>query len=118
MAVALVDHLGAAMGAAVEQHLHRTITMAHHDDRLAAEIGGDEVAGIGRLAFVADEQPGAAENARHFQVEQVRVGVNAPVHAARLDELGDLVGVAVAHRPLFRRLVRAVLHLRVDELQR
>ena len=71
--------------------------MTHHDDRLAAEIGGDEIARVRHLAGVTDEQPGAAEDAFHFQVEQVRIGVDAPVHAAGLDELSDLVGVAVAH---------------------
>ena len=71
--------------------------MSHHDDRLAAELGGDEIAGIRDLARMTDEQPGAAEDAFHLQVEQVRIGIDAPVHTAGLDELFDLVGVAVAH---------------------
>src|SRR4029077_18523161 len=94
------DHLGAAMGAAVEQHLHRAVAVPHHDDRLAAPIGGDEVARVRRLAGVADEQPGAAKNALHLQVEKVGIGIDAPVHAAGLDELSDLLGVAVAHKIL------------------
>ena len=46
---------------------------------------------------MADEQPGAAEDALHLQLEQVGIGIDAPVHAAGLDQLGDLVGVSVAH---------------------
>src|SRR5579863_7442732 len=96
--------------------------MPHHDDRLAAEIGGDEIARIGHLAGVADEQPGAAEDALHFQVEQIRIGIDAPVHAAGLDELSDLVGVAVAHGLLSILLVvpaKAGTHNhRTEELSR
>src|SRR5262245_63120881 len=36
-APALVDHLGAAMGAAVEQHVYLAVAMTHHDHRLATK---------------------------------------------------------------------------------
>jgi hypothetical protein len=71
--------------------------VAHHDHRLAAEFGGDVIARIGHLAHMADIEPGAAENALHFQLEEVGIGVHAPMHASAFDELADLVGVAVTH---------------------
>ena len=46
---------------------------------------------------MADEQPGAAEDALHLELEHVGIGIDAPVHPARLDQLGDFVGVSVAH---------------------
>ena len=75
--------------------MHRAVAVPHHDDRLAAELGGDEIARIGHLAVMADEQPGTAEDALHLQFEHVGIGVDAPVHAAGLDQPGDVVFVAV-----------------------
>jgi len=45
---------------------------------------------------VADEQPGAAENALHLEFEQLGIGVDATMHATGLDQPGDLVSVAHA----------------------
>ena len=97
VAAALVDHLGAAVGAAVEQHMHRTVAVARHDHRLAAKLGGDVVARVRHLAGMADKKPGAAEDPLHFQFEQVGIRIDAPVHAPGLDQLGNLFGVSVAH---------------------
>ena len=97
MTAALVDHLGAAVGAAVEQHLHAAVAVARHDHRLASQFGGDVVPRVRYLAAVADEQPGAAEDALHLEFENVGIGIDAPVHAAGLDERGDLVRISVAH---------------------
>ena len=88
---------GAAVGAAVEQHLHAAVAVARHDHRLAPELGGDVVTRIRHLAAVADEQPGAAEDALHLEFENLGIGIDAPVHAAGLDERGDLVRISVAH---------------------
>src|SRR4051812_43359173 len=97
MALAVVDYLGTAMGAAVEKDVHLAITMARHDHRLAAELGRDVVARIRHLAGMSDEQPSAAENALHLQLEDVSISVNAPMHTARLDKFGDVVRIAVDH---------------------
>src|SRR5712671_6614497 len=40
---------------------------------------------------MADEQPGAAEQALHLELENLRIGVDPPVHAPRLDQPADLV---------------------------
>ena len=103
MAAALVRDLGAAVGAAVEQHAHAAVVVARHDHGLAAEIGGDEVARVRHLAGVADEQPGAAEDPFHLQFEQVGIGIDPPVHAPGLDQPADFVLRAVQHgRPSLR----------------
>src|ERR1700728_4447090 len=97
VAAPLVDYLGAAMGAAVEQDVNRAGAVPNHNDRLTSEIGGDEIAGIWHLAGMTDEQPSPAEDAFHLQFEQVGIGIDAPVHAAGFDQLGNLVRVPVAH---------------------
>ena len=97
MTLAFVDHLGAAMGAAVEKDMHVAVTVARHDHRLAAELGRDVVAWIRYLAGMPDEQPGAAENALHLQLEDVSISVNAPMHTARLDKFGYVIRIAVDH---------------------
>src|SRR5262249_58402137 len=96
VALALVDHLGAAVGAAVEQHVGAAVAVADHDHGLAAELGSDVVANVRHLALVADEQPGAAENALHLEFEQLGIGVDATMHTTGLDQPGDLVSVAHA----------------------
>ena len=97
VAAALVDDLGAAMGAAVEEHVDRAVPMAGHHHRLPSELGGEVIAGIGNLAHVPDEQPSPPEDALHLELEDVRVGVDPLVDAAGLDEVGDLCGTSVAH---------------------
>ena len=97
VALAFVDHLWPAMGAAVKQHLHAAILVPAHDHRLAAEVGGDVVARVRHLARMADEQPGTAENTLKLKLEHVGIGIDTPVHPAWLDQLGDFIGVSVAH---------------------
>ena len=71
---------------------------------------------------MADEQPGAAEDALHLELEHVRIGVDAPVHAAGLDQPGDAHSGdgPLRHErhlsTLLRRLVGVLLHVHVDEL--
>src|SRR5262249_38733468 len=126
VALALVGHLGAAVSAAIEQHIDAAVAVADHDYGLTAELDGDVIAGVRHLALVADEQPRAAEDALHFELEQLGIGVDAAVHATGLDQPGDLVSVAHAiflgmrpQRASLRRLVvGAVLHVHVDEIER
>jgi hypothetical protein len=109
VALALVQHFGATMSAAVDQHVHAAVAVARHYYGLAPELGGNEVAGLRHLACVADEQPGAPEDPFHLQLEDVRVGINVAMDAARLDQLGDVVCVPVAHLMLVaRKLVGGV----------
>src|SRR5262249_24085420 len=97
VALALVHHLGAAMAAAVEQHVHLAVAVTHHDHGLAAELGGDVIAGRGNLARMPDIEPGAAEDALHLELEDRGIGIDVAVHAAGLDQLRDVIGVSVAH---------------------
>jgi hypothetical protein len=71
--------------------------VANHDDGLTPQFRGDVIARLRHLACVADEQPGAAENAFHFQFENGGIGVHVPVHASGLDEARDLLGASVMH---------------------
>ena len=94
---AVIHHLGPAVGAPIKQHMRAAVPMAHHDDRLTPELGRDVIAGLRHLAGMAHEQPGTAEDAFHLQLEDIRVGVDVPMHPSRLDELGDVLCVSVAH---------------------
>jgi len=57
------------------------LAVARDNDRLTPDFRGDEVAGLGNLAFVRHENPGALENALHFQFKDGRVGVHAGMDA-------------------------------------
>ena len=76
----------AAMAAAVVQRTDAAVVMAQHDDRLLRHASGDEVAGLGQLALMADIDPGAREDARHLAREDRRVGVDPAMHRVGPDE--------------------------------
>ena len=124
MALALVDHLGAAMGAAVEQHLHAAVAVAAHDHRLAAELGGDVVAGLRHLAGMPDEQPGAAEDALHLELEHIRDRCRrADGRVPARSGLAMSSACPLRMTPGARRLYSAglmgvALHVHVDEVER
>src|SRR3954471_10785006 len=85
------------MGAAVEQHMDAAVVVAAHDHGLASEFGRSVVAWVRYLARMADIEPGAAEDALHLEFENVGVHIDAPVHAARLDQFCNPVRMSVAH---------------------
>jgi len=74
------------MGTAVDEHADRPVGVPCHDHRLASHSRREEGAGLGDLALVADQEPGAAEDAIHLEVEQGGIGVDRPVDAVRLDQ--------------------------------
>ena len=74
------------MGALIVNDTNGAVGVAHQHDRLAADEGAEIVAGIFHLAFVADIDPGDAENPLQLELEDRRIGVDLPVHAAGLDE--------------------------------
>ena len=97
MAAALVGDFGAAVGAAVEQHVDAAVAVPRHDHRLPPEFGGEIIARIGDLAGMADEQPGPPENPLHLQFEDIRIGIDAAVDASGLDQFCDRSGVPIHH---------------------
>ena len=58
----------ALVRAAIVQHLHRVVGVAHHQDRLRADRGAEIVARIRHLAVVADIDPGVGEQMLHFEL--------------------------------------------------
>ena len=85
-------HGRSAMGAAVEQHPHAAVALAHHEDRLPAHLRRHEIARARDLAVMAEQQPGPAENPFHLQVEDAWIGVGVPMHPAGLHQLRDPLG--------------------------
>src|SRR2546425_8338126 len=82
--------LGAAVRAAVEQRRDRPVMLPHHDDGLAAHPGRDEAAGDGNLAFVAEVEPGTAEDQRDLPLEDGGIHVDRFVDPSVLDEVFDV----------------------------
>jgi hypothetical protein len=56
---------------------------------LPAHLRGEAVPRLLDLAGMAEQQPGAAEDALHLQVEQRGVGADRAVRPIRLDQRGD-----------------------------
>src|SRR5262245_22398325 len=97
MSLTLIHYFCATVAAAIEQHLHAAVAVTAHDDRLTAELGRDVVAWLRHLAGVADEQPSRSEDALQLELEQLRIGIHAPMDAARFNQLSDFLRVSVAH---------------------
>src|SRR5262249_36377278 len=84
-------HHRAAMGALVVHEPDRAIHVARQQQRLAADAGGDEVAGIFDLALVADVNPRHAEDTRELQLENPGGGVEPTMHPPGLHQRPDLL---------------------------
>ena len=84
------------MGALVVDDAEFAFGIAHHHHRPAADLRREIVAGLFHLAFVADVDPGGAEDPLHLQLEDCRIGVELPVHAAGLEEAREVFGHAVS----------------------
>src|SRR6476620_6687509 len=78
------DHHRTAMRALIMDDANGALGIAHQNNRLAADEGAEIIAGIFHLAFVADVNPGGPENALELKLENFRIGVDLPAHAARL----------------------------------
>ena len=59
----------AAMPAAIDQHMEPALLVAADDHRLQADMRGLEVARLGQLALMRDEDPGLLEDALHLARE-------------------------------------------------
>ena len=82
------------MGALVVDDADFAVGVAHQHHRLAADEAAEIIAGIFHLAFMADINPGDAEDAFQLELEDGRIGVDLPVHAAGLNEARQVL----AHR--------------------
>ena len=86
VAPALGADRGASVQATIDEHRDRAVVLARHDHRLARHPGGEVITGARYLAFVPEQQPGAAEHALHLEFEYRRVGVHGAVHPIGLHQ--------------------------------
>src|SRR5262245_42344217 len=84
------DHR-AAVGALVVQERNPAGGIAHEQQRLASDPGGEKVPRIPDLAFVPDIDPRGAEDSLQLELEHLRVAIEAPVDAAGLNQGTDVV---------------------------
>ncbi len=89
VALGVVANDGAAMSAAVVDHVDLAVAVPRQHDRMLADPRGDEVAGLRHLAFVADIDPASTEDLVHLQVEHFRVEVERTVHPVAVDQGPD-----------------------------
>ena len=80
-------HAGAAVRAAIEERAQLAVRVAQHDHRPQAELGGQVVVVARDLAFVREVDPYRAEDVRHLQVEDHRIGIDRPMHAVLMDQM-------------------------------
>ena len=71
----------APVRAGVDQAVQLAAAVAGDHHRLAADVGGEVVAGVGNLCLVGEVDPVALEDVLHLQFEDVLVGEDAAVGA-------------------------------------
>jgi hypothetical protein len=98
IALPLAAHLGAAVGARVEQRAHDAVLAAHEDDPPHAELARAEVARIGHLGLVAEIEPAAVEDPRALGVEHLGIEERLALDAEGAAPLVD-VEIALPHCP-------------------
>src|SRR6266700_298247 len=99
VALAVADHLGAAMAAAIVEDVDGAVAVPAHHHRLPAERRRDVIARTCHLAVVADIDPGPTENPFHLELEELGVDVDIAVDTVRPDELPDRRTI-IRHRHL------------------
>jgi hypothetical protein len=80
------------MGALVMDDADFSASVAYQHHGLAADKGAKIVAGLFYLAFVANINPSDTEDALELELEDRRIGIDLPVHAAGLDERREVLG--------------------------
>ena len=63
----------AAMAADIEEGAHRPGAVAHHQNRVLAHRGGQEIARLGDLAVVTQKQPATGENPLQLRLVNLRL---------------------------------------------
>ena len=72
----------AAMPADIKESAHPAVTVAHHQNRIFAHIGRQEITGLRDLAFVAQEQPTAGEDPLQLLLVDLRLDKDASADEA------------------------------------
>ena len=97
VAALLLQHLRAAMPAAVEQHVHRAVGVAREHHRLARDRGAVVVARIGNQAFMPYIHPETAEDLLHLDFEHARVDIHRAMHPVLENHVAKVFVAVVAH---------------------
>ena len=86
IAVPVLQQLGAAMPARIDEGADLAVLAADHDQRDADQGEGEIVSGIFHLAFVPDIDPGDAEDPLKLELKERGIGINLPMHPAGLNQ--------------------------------
>ena len=103
-------HLHAAMRADVEVDVNFIAAIARDDHLVLAHVADDEVAGLGDLGLVTEQQPGLGEDPVHFELVELVIAHHPQRHliGIALYEIVERRAVVqrerrfLQHRPLLR----------------
>jgi hypothetical protein len=84
MALRPIEEPRGAVPAGVVEAADLAVFAADHDDALAQEVEGVEIAGAGHVVDVADDLPALAENELLLELEELRLAVYPARQAGRL----------------------------------
>ncbi len=95
---ALAAHLGAAVGAGVEQRAHHAVLAAHEHDAPQPELAHAEVPRLAHLRLVTEVEPRAFEDARALLLEHLGVEERLALYAEQT-VANVVIDVAIAEHP-------------------
>ena len=100
-----------SMTAHIEERPYAPVLAAHRHQRLAHEVQGVVIAGIGNIVKMAYDLPGSGENAFLLGFQEIRIPVDPARQAEsfRIDRLQS--GKVVIHRALCFHDPRALSNL-------
>jgi hypothetical protein len=90
------------MRALIMQNIDVSVGIAGHDQRLAADLGAEIIAGVFYLALVADVDPGDTEDVSHLEFENIGIGVQAAMNPGGLYAMEEILGRMPLHLALPR----------------
>ena len=93
IAARIDDKLRALVRTAIVEHVRLPVFAANEHDGLASDQRLVVIPRIGDLAFMADVNPGVAENPVHLEVEYILVGVDSLVDLILFDEGSDILQI-------------------------
>ena len=94
------------MPAHIEQRAHLAVLAANDEQRLAAQAGGEEIAGLAHLAVMPDAVPVAQDQPLHLLLEELLVTVELATERMSGTLRGDRLRAAMGtlRRPAHHRL--------------
>ena len=85
------------MGTPIVERVAFTVAVVGDDNAIAPDSRGNKIAGVLELAVVTDVDPRLSKNPAHFEIEDLRVGIEPAIDPAVRHQIGQFINGWHAH---------------------